>query len=161
MNAVVKHDAPVAVISDTSAILSVIARAASDPSVDIDKMERLLQMQERVLARASEAEFSTALAMMQPSLPSIEENGAIKNREGQVQSTYPLWEDINDAIKPHLSKHGFALSFRVAEREGKTIVTGVLSHKSGHRETTDVTLPADTSGSKNAVQPWGATQARR
>ena len=157
MNAIVKHDAPIAVISDTSAILAIIARAASDPAVDIDKMERLLQMQERVLARGAEAEFSTALAAMQPDLPIIDENGSIKNRDGQVQSTYPLWEDINDAIKPHLSAHGFALSFRVADREGKTIVTGVLSHKSGHRETTDVTLPADTSGSKNAVQAIGSS----
>jgi hypothetical protein len=157
MNAVVKHDAPMAIISDTSAILAVIARAASDQAVDIDKMERLLQMQERVLARGAEAEFSTALAAMQPSLPSIDEKGSIKNRDGQVQSTYALWEDINDAIKPMLSEHGFALSFRVAEREGKTIVTGVLSHRSGHRETTDITLPADTSGSKNAVQAIGSS----
>jgi len=34
---------------ESAALISIISRAASDPNVDIDKMERLLQMQERIL----------------------------------------------------------------------------------------------------------------
>ena len=36
-------------------MLSVIARAAADPSVDLDKMERLMQMHERMQAKQAEA----------------------------------------------------------------------------------------------------------
>lgn len=144
-------------VSTESGILSVIARAAADPNVDIDKLERLLEMQERVLARNAKADFTSALAAMQPDLPVITENGGIKDRSGNVQSTYALWEDINEAIKPLLAEHGFALSFRTRRTDNEIIVTGVLSHRGGHSEETELSLPSDTSGSKNAVQAVGSS----
>lgn len=143
--------------SETTAIISMIERAARDPSVDIDKMERLMLMQERAFDRRAKAAYSSALAIMQPELPSIKERGGIKDRSGKVQSTYALWEDINDAIKPVLAKHGFAISFRVSHPEHSIAVTGVLSHEEGHSEETTIQLPHDGSGSKNAVQAVGSS----
>lgn len=138
-------------------ILNVIARAAADPNVDIDKLERLLEMQERVLARDAKAAYFSALADMQPNLPVIEEHGGIKDRNGNVQSTYALWEDVNEAIRPILVQYGFALSFKVRRTEGEIITTGILSHRGGHSEETELSLPTDTSGSKNAVQAVGSS----
>ncbi len=146
-----------AVINQAAAIISVIERAATNPDVDIDKMERLLEMQERILQRDARAAYSAALAAMAPELPSIVERGGIKDRNGKVQSTYALWEDINDAIKPVLAKHGFALSFRTGRDDGQISVTGVLSHREGHSEETTIVLPHDSSGSKNAVQAVGSS----
>ena len=144
-------------VSQAAAIISVIERAATNPNVDIDKMERLLEMQERIMQRDARAAFASALAEMSPNLPAIVERGGIKDRAGNVQSTYALWEDINDAIKPVLAKHGFALSFRTGRDEGQISVTGVLSHREGHSEETTITLPHDSSGSKNAVQAVGSS----
>jgi hypothetical protein len=138
-------------------IMAVIARAATDPNVDIDKMERLLEMQERVIARNAKASYFSALADMQPNLPVIEEHGGIKDRNGNVQSTYALWEDVNEAIRPILVQYGFALSFKVRRTEGEIITTGILSHRDGHSEETELSLPTDTSGSKNAVQAVGSS----
>lgn len=146
-----------AVASEASAIFQVIERAAMNPQVDIDKMERLIQMQERIMERNARSAYAAALADMQPNLPVIAERGGIKNNSGKVQSTYALWEDINDAIKPVLAKHGFALSFRTGQEDGRIIVTGILSHRDGHREETTMHLPLDTSGSKNAVQAVGSS----
>lgn len=143
--------------SSATAIIQVIERAASNPEVDIDKMERLLQMQERILARDAEAAFNADLAQMQNELPVIEENGVIRNKAGGVQSHYALFEDINEACKPILKQYGFAISFRTAFEEGAVIVTGVLSHRQGHRETSSIKLPADASGNKNNVQGWGSS----
>lgn len=151
MSAVVKQDALPAVQTEAATLLSVISRAASDPNVNIDKMERLMAMHERMEAKRAEAEFSLALSEMQLELPSIAERGGIKDRGGNIQSTYALWEDINEAIKPILTAHGFALSFRTNCADG-IAVTGVLTHKAGHREETTIKLPADASGNKNAVQ---------
>ena len=50
MSEVIEHQ-PVAEAGHTpSALIQVIERAARDPSVDMDKLERLLQMQERIMA---------------------------------------------------------------------------------------------------------------
>lgn len=144
------ESAPV-VVNEAANIMQVIGRAAADPNTDVDKLERLMAMYERIEANKARTAYAAALAQMQPELPVIRERGAIKNGRGDVQSTYALWEDVNEDIKPVLQRHGFALSFRT-ETGDKVTVTGVLSHREGHSETTTITLPADTSGSKNAVQ---------
>lgn len=146
MSAVIrKQDIPEPA-SDAANMLTVIARAAADPACDLDKMERLMAMHERMMGRQAQAEFADSLASMQAELPSIGERGDAAGRY-----KFALWEDINQAIKPILQKHGFALSFRTDTANGIT-VTGVLSHRNGHREETSITLPADASGNKNAVQ---------
>lgn len=142
----------------SAAIIQVIERAATNPDVDIDKMERLLAMQERIMERDARAAFAAALAEMAPELPVIAERGEIKHGENKpVQSRYALWEDINDAIKPVLARHGFALSFRTGQEAGMVTVTGVLSHRGGHSEQTTMHLPIDSSGSKNGVQGVGSS----
>lgn len=141
-----EQTAAIVQINDNAALMAAIARAASDPGVDVEKMERLLSVYERMESKRAEAEFARDLADMQAELPSIGERG---NAAGRY--TYALWEDINTAIKPVLSLHGFALSFRTDFTDG-IAVTAVLQHRGGHREETTIKLPADKSGNKNDVQ---------
>jgi hypothetical protein len=146
-----------AVASNTdqvSSIMAVIERVALNPDVDIAKMEKLLDMQERVLNRNSRMAFASDLAAMQSEMPSIAENGAIMH-DKKLHSRYATFEDINDAVKPVLQAHGFAISFRV-KQDAQIEVTAILSHRQGHIEETCLRLPSDTSGAKNAVQAIGS-----
>jgi len=138
--------------SESAAMFSMIERAARDPNVDIDKLERLMAMQERMTAQKASAAFASAFADMQADIPSIAERG-----KGHGNITYALWEDVNDAIKPVLAKHGFGLRFEVGRAGDRLTVTGALMHREGHSERTMIELPADTSGSKNAVQAIGSS----
>ncbi|MFG0381068.1 ERF family protein [Pseudomonas sp. zbq_18] len=150
------------VLADTqeaSTILAVIGRAATDPNCDIDKMERLGALYERLKAGQAQQAYTDALANLQQELPVIRERGAITNKNGDVQSTYALWEDVNEAIKPVLARHGFSLSFRIPRNEKGIEVEAVLSHRYGHSERTSILLPADTTGSKNAVQAVASSVA--
>ena len=101
--------------------------------------------------------FLAALAKLQRRLPVIVERGTVAGRDGKVQSTYALWEDINETLRPLLARHGFALTFRTGNQDGNIIVTCVLSHKDGHSEQTSLALPADLTGGKNAVQAIGSS----
>lgn len=144
---------PAPIQSESAAIVSMIERAARDPNVDIDKMERLLQMQERVLAQRARAAFAAGLAQLQQELPVVRERG-----KGDKNAKYALWEDLNEAIRPAMGRHGFSLTFRVGNPgNGRLAVTGVLMHQDGHSEETTMELPVDTSGSKNAVQAVGSS----
>lgn len=133
--------------SESATILQVIQRAATDPGFDVEKMQRLLDMHERIQANQARVEFSGAMAAMQCEIPSIAERG-----KGHGSVRYALLEDINDIVKPIMQKHGFAMSFKVEHHAGGINVTGILMHKAGHREETTMLLPSDTSGNKNAVQ---------
>jgi hypothetical protein len=100
--------------------------------------------------------FHRRLSRLQASLPVIAERGEIIGRDGKVQGTYALWEDINEALRPLLSRHGFALTYRTGNQDRHIVVTCVLSHNDGHSEQTSLALPADLTGGKNAVQAIGS-----
>lgn len=147
-----------------SSLLEVIAKAARDPDVDVDKMERLFAMQERVEARAAKLDYTAAKLAMRPELPTITQRGHIiirdKNDQSKILQDTPFarFEDIQEAIEPVLLKHGFDLEFKNGlSDEGKVRVTTILTHAGGHSESTYFDLPHDSSGSKNAVQAVGSS----
>lgn len=155
---------------DTSPILGLIERAARDPSVDIDKMERLFRMKLDMEARDAKAAYLSALAEMQPKLPVITKHGVISknekdergNRTGrqEAMAKYAKWEDVLEGITPVLAEYGFSLSFRISQPTPDRIaVSGVLGHRGGHTEETTISLPIDNSGAKNNVQGWGSSTA--
>lgn len=137
---------------ESSALISMIERAARDPNVDIDKMERLFQMHERVAAQQAKAAYLSALSLMQSDLPA-----AMRRGKGHNDKKYARFEDIIGAIRPILSTHGFSLSFRTTQDDKLIRVTGVLGHSAGHSEQTEMAMPPDTSGNKNIVQAWGSS----
>lgn len=144
-------------------IMDIIGRAANDPTFDVNKFERLLEMHERIMSKEAKAAYMAAMVKMKPLLPVIDRKGRItikeKGTQTVIQSTpYALWEDIDEKITPILNQHGFALTFRSGvAQDGKITVTGVLGHSGGHSEETTITLPHDSSGSKNAVQAVGSS----
>ena len=158
--------APVPVGGDP--FLMMIERAARDPLVDIDKMERLFRMKLDMEERNAKAAYLRALAEMQPQLPVITKHGIIaknvKDERGQntgkqeAMTKYARWEDVVEGITPVLAAHGFSLSFRVAQpTPDRVAVSGVLGHREGHTEETTLALPIDSSGAKNNVQGWGSS----
>ncbi len=137
--------------NQATAMMQIISRAAADPACDLDKMERLLDMKERIDKDENSRQFNADMASMQIEMPSVAERGTGHNIK------YATFEDINDVAKPIMSKYGFAVSFKVVETDRGVRVTGLLLHRSGHREETEMTFPSDTSGSKNAVQALGSS----
>lgn len=138
--------------SEGEAVLKLIERLVLTPDVSIEKIEKMLDLQERILNRNAHQAFTADLAAMQIGLPLVAKRG-----EGHNKAKYALLEDINEAIRPALKEFGFAVTFRVAQKEKEVCITAVLSHKLGHSDQTSITLPIDVSGSKNATQAVGST----
>lgn len=165
MNAVAKTDNTGTAVADYGAsLMEVIAKAARDPNVDVEKMERLFAMQERVQAREAKLAFTEAKLAMRPELPEITMRGRIvirdKNDPTKITQERPFarFEDIQEAIEPVLLAHGFDLEFKNGlSPDGKVRVTTILTHRDGHSEDTYFDLPMDTSGSKNNVQAVGSS----
>lgn len=164
MNAVTKT-APAGEVQEyAGGLLEVIARAVRDPSVDIDKMERLFAMQERVQAQQAKIAFTQAKIAMREELPVIDMRGRIVIRDKNdpdkiIQETpFARFEDIHAAVMLILTANGFDLSFKNGlGPDGKVRVTTILDHVAGHSEETYFDLPHDSSGSKNAVQAVGSS----
>lgn len=170
--AVTRHEqqapAPLTQMSEAGAILAVIEKIALVPNLDVVKVEKMMELYERIKDRAAKAAFAAAFAEMQSELPVIDRKGKIEVREKdatgkrtgalQQSTAYALWEDINEAIKPVLKAHGFGISFRTGQApDGRITVTGILWHREGHQEETTMVLQHDATGSKNAVQAVGSS----
>lgn len=143
-------------IDAITGILAVIERAATNPQIDPDKMQKLLDMQLIIMERQAKIEFDEAMAKLQPNLPVISHKSQIKHNE-KVISTYTKYEDIDPIIRPLYTAEGFSISFDTKQVDGKTLVVGTLSHKRGHSKTAEMALPLDTSGAKNNIQAMGST----
>lgn len=161
--AVVSHEVP-------GNLLSAIVTMAKDPSVDVEKLQALLAMQERLEARQAEAEYNAAFARLQMKLPRIKKNGVLEYPIDKMKpdgpkrkiANFAKWEDVDTAIRPLLDEEGFSLSFNSAPRVGDgggLLVTAILRHRSGHATRTDIPVPLDGSGGKNALQGYGSSLA--
>jgi hypothetical protein len=132
--------------------LTFAQRVALDPTVNIDRLEKIIQMERDSQRHEAERAFNVALSDMQPELPAVQANG-----RGDKQAKYGKLEDIQAAIKPVLQKHGFAVRFKVHDGENSLAVECILSHKAGHSDSDRISLPYDKTGSKNDVQARGST----
>jgi hypothetical protein len=107
-----------------SELVLMFERLAKDPNVDVDKLERLIAMQERILRHQAKAAFDADFAQMQPEIPIVDERGRIEVK-GTLRSTYAPLEDIHEVIKPSGRKTGRASSVSSASS-----VTGRATAKS-------------------------------
>jgi hypothetical protein len=142
--------------------IDLVSRAASDPGVDVAKMERLLSMQLTVMERAAEASFNQAFARLQPQLPRVTKNGAIILKDGKTQIRYAKYGDIWDAVGGLLAAEGFTVSYnsQLVASGNLLQVTVTLRHIDGHHGDGSVFLPlVDDSGAKNRVQGAGSIYA--
>lgn len=146
-----ENNQQLATTDQATSIINVIASAAENPEVDVLKLEKLLDMQERVMNKNAEMAFNSAMAELQPQLPTIH-----KSKKGH-NSSYAPYEEIDKKIRPLYTKHGFALSFNSKKQDAMVTYFGTVSHKDGHSKTSEIELPADNSGSKNAIQAVGST----
>lgn len=134
--------------SDSTAIVQVIERAARDPNIDIDKMERLLAMQERVLARDAETAFNDAMTDAQSEMGRISADAT----NPQTRSNYATYGKLDKIVRPIYTKHGFSLSFDEGEApKDKPQYVRILchvSHRAGHTRVYHKDMPADGKGAK-------------
>jgi hypothetical protein len=145
---------------DPGAFMTVIARAAADPAVDVSKIEKLWEVYRSIVQWHAERSFNAAFAEMQAELPVVTERGEIRDGAGKLRSQYAFFEDINETVKPILQAHGFSVMFKTDDSiPDRVRIVGILKHKDGYREEAPWSLPPDTSGSKSAIQASGSSSS--
>lgn len=162
MNAVATREQDTAVTEYSGGILALIDRAVRDQTVDIDKMERLLAMQERVMAEQSKRAFTAALRGAKREIKPVVRN---KYNE-QTKSRYADLEAVADAIDPIIESHGFVPTFGTGKSElaDHYKVTCDLLHIDGYERHYYADVPIDMAGikgnqNKTATHGFGSTMS--
>ncbi len=158
------HEVPE--MTDSAALIHVIERAAINPDVDVEKMERLFAMHQLMVGRQAEQDFNEAMRAAQNEMPEVERDA----RNKSTDSSYSKLETVVKTITPVVTEHGFSLSFGTAESHigGHYRVTCEVSHKGGHTRNYHADIPMDDVGpqgkkNKTAVHGFGScmTYGRR
>lgn len=116
-----------------------------------ETLEKLLALQERWEANQGRKAFDEAVSNAKAEIPIVE-----KNATGHNNKRYANFAAYASAVKDVLARHGLSYRFRT-EQTDRITVTCVLSHRDGHSEESSLSGPADSSGSKNAIQAIGST----
>lgn len=132
--------------SDTSALIQAITAAANNPQTDIEKMERLWAMHERMAARDAEQAFNEAMMTAQSEMGRVSADAT----NNQTRSKYATYGQLDKCLRPIYTRNGFSLSFNTAEGapDGHLRVLAYVSHKVGHTRTYHADVPADGKGAK-------------
>lgn len=145
MNAVAKSQ-ELAPVAEGATILAVIDRAAKDPNTDVEKMERLMALYERIEAKRSESAFNEAMNAAQAEMRPISANAT----NPQTKSRYATFDKLDSALRPIYTNHGFSLSFDEGDspKPDHVRVLCYVAHTGGHMRTYHRDIPADGKGAK-------------
>lgn len=121
---------------------------------DLEKLEKLLNLQERWEANEAKKAYHRDMAKFKANPPKIDKDKTVKYKE--VKYTHASLANVVEKITAELSKYGLSASWRT-QQNGQIIVTCKITHVMGHSEETNLSAPADTTGSKNTIQAIGST----
>jgi ERF superfamily protein len=127
---------------------------AVQQGADIDKLEKLMALQERWEANNARKAFTVAMAKFKESPPKI-----VKDKEvsfGTTNYKHAELDQVTEKIAAALSAVGISHRFAINQADNKITVHCVLTHALGHSETTSLASAADTSGNKNGIQAIGS-----
>jgi hypothetical protein len=132
-----------------------LIKMAIAQGADLEKLEKLMTLQERYEAAEAKKAYVDAMTLFKANPPEI-----YKDRKVRYKATaydHASLANVADKIGKGLSEHGFSHGWTTKQNNGDVTVTCTITHKFGHSESTSLTAPADTSGSKNPIQAIGST----
>lgn len=148
MTALAKNEkTPVAQIATPATLL----QTAVEQGADLDKLEKLMDLQSRWNAEQARKSYYEAFTQFQSIVPTLK-----KTKKGHNYMYAPL-SDIAEQIKTPLKECGLSFRFEQTQTEqGQIQITCIVSHIDGHTERNTMSGGADTSGSKNSIQSIGS-----
>jgi hypothetical protein len=134
-------------------MIEIVARAATDPTVDVAKMERLYAMAKEEREWNAERAFNEAMRKAQSSMPVIPKDA--ENRS--TNSRFAQLETLKKRALPIITENGFAMQFSQGggAPPGKIRVKCKVSHDGGHSEIHFLDLSPDDTGMKGLKNKTG------
>lgn len=144
-----------------------ILRMAVEKGANVETLERLTALAERVEDRNAAKEFADAMARFQEHCPPIRKTSTanvMSQRTGSSHSyKYAELDEIARTIRPLLAKEGLSYRWDSTEEGGRLTCVCTVSHINGHTITAKFACGTDTPAAMSAQQKSAAalTYARR
>lgn len=132
---------------------------AVQQGADIEKLSKLMDLQERWEKTEARKAFVAALNEFKADPPEIFKNKSVSFGAGKATAyKHATLDNVSGAIGAALAKVGISHRWDTEQLEGGQIrVTCILTHCLGHSERVPLQAGPDSSGSKNSIQAVGST----
>jgi hypothetical protein len=127
---------------------------AIDKGSDLDRLERLMMLQEKYEANQARKAYTVAISDFKKNPPAIDKDKTVSY--GNTHYNHASLANVTEKINAALSNHGLSASWTASQVGNNVTVTCRISHILGHYEETSLTAGPDTSGAKNAIQALGS-----
>jgi len=137
-----------------------LVRYAIESGADLDRLERLMDMQIKWEANEARKAFAEAMAEFKLNAPAImkDKNVSYETGKGTTAYSHATLGNVCEKIVASLANHGFSHRWVPGRRDnGVLTITCVITHKLGHSEETMLEGGADASGGKNNIQAMSST----
>lgn len=127
---------------------------AVSQGADLDKLEKLMELQERWEANEARKAYERAINAFKANPPTV-----LKTKRVSYSGTsysHATLANVVDAVSKGLSEHGLSHRWEV-KQNGAVTVDCILAHELGHSERVSMTAPPDDSGKKNTIQQIAST----
>jgi hypothetical protein len=135
-----------------------LLRIAVESNADLDKLERLMVLQDKWEAKEAKRAYDMAFSAFKAEAVMILKGRKVTDGPLRGKS-YAELHDVVNAVTPALSKHGLSSSWKLTMDEKDWMqVTCFLRHVNGHEESVSMGGPPDAGGAKNAIQARASTK---
>lgn len=129
-----------------------LLQLAVEQGADLDKLERLMALQERWEADQARKAYNAAFTAFKAEAVKILKGRKVTDGPLKGKS-YAELHDVVDAVTPALSAHGLSAAWKLTKDEKDWLeVTCTLKHVGGHAESVSMGGSPDVGGAKNAIQ---------
>lgn len=158
-NAITKRKSQPAEVSVPALTPLDLLHQAIEQNVDLEKLQRLMDMQEQWEKKQAKKAFFKALSAFQAMCPAIKKNKTanIKSEKGSYSYKYAELGNVEAQIKGGMEKCELTKRWEIAEEGALLKVTCLITHIDGHTETTEMKAEKDSSGGKNNIQQKAST----
>ena len=153
MNAVTKTE-PEEMTLPADPMMQMIASVIDAPDLPIERLNALMDMQERQMNKQAEQAFNVAFAAAMGEMPDVPKSGHNKH-SGQKYSTL---DDLIRTTRPVLAQHGLSLNWQASSQDNMIGVTAIVRHAMGHSIKTTQQGPRDSGKQMNVLQGGGSTE---
>lgn len=137
-----------------------LLRVALDSNADLDRLERLMRLQQEWEANEARKAYVAAIARFKQNPPTIlkEKRVNFETSRGKTSYMHATLGDVTQPIIEGLAAVGISHRWDIEQPDGGMItVRCILTHEQGHSESVTMRAGRDDTGGKNAIQQVAST----
>lgn len=127
-----------------------LLQLAVEQGADLDRLERLMALQERWEAGEARKAFTIAMTEFKAEPLEIFKRKTVEFND--VHYKHAELSDVADVIVPAMARHGLSHRWDVKQENARVTVTCTVTHRAGHAESVTMDAAPDDSGKKNKIQ---------